>query len=94
MHRLFRAVRRILNEYPNVKAIYPIHMNPLIWKAVDEIFRGGDRIHLIETFDVIDFHNFIAHSYMIFTDSEGIQEETSNLAEMVLVMRDTTERPG
>jgi UDP-N-acetylglucosamine 2-epimerase (non-hydrolysing) len=55
-------------------------MNPLIWKAVDEIFRGGDRIHLTETFDVIDFHNFIAHSYMIFTDSEGIQEETSSLA--------------
>ena len=93
MHNMFKAIRRVLEEYPDVKAIYPIHMNPLVRKAAEEEFSGLDRIHIIEPLDVIDFHNFLARSYMILTDSGGIQEEAPSLAKPVLVMRDTTERP-
>lgn len=93
MHNMFRAIRRIIDEYPNVKAIYPIHMNPVVRKAADEELSGCDRIHIIEPLEVLDFHNFLAKSYMILTDSGGIQEEAPSLGKPVLVMRDTTERP-
>lgn len=93
MHHMFRAIRRIMDEHPDVKAIYPIHMNPVVRKAADEEFGDCDRVHIIEPLDVLDFHNFLARSYMILTDSGGIQEEAPSLGKPVLVMRDTTERP-
>ena len=93
MKNMFRAIRRVLDEHPDVKAIYPIHMNPLVRQTADEILGGEERIHIIEPLDVLDFHNFIARSYMILTDSGGIQEEAPSLGKPVLVMRDTTERP-
>ena len=93
MHNMFRAIRRILDEHPDVKAIYPIHMNPVVRTAAQEELGGCDRIHIIEPLEVLDFHNFLARSYMILTDSGGIQEEAPSLGKPVLVMRDTTERP-
>jgi UDP-N-acetylglucosamine 2-epimerase (non-hydrolysing) len=93
MHHMFRAIRRVMEEHPDVKAIYPIHMNPLVRQAADEELSGCDRIHIIEPLEVLDFHNFLARSYMILTDSGGIQEEAPSLGKPVLVMRDTTERP-
>lgn len=93
MHHMFRAIRRIMDEHPDVKAIYPIHMNPVVRRAAEEELSGCERIHIIEPLEVIDFHNFLARSYMILTDSGGIQEEAPSLGKPVLVMRDTTERP-
>lgn len=93
MHNMFRAIRRVMDEHPDVKAIYPIHMNPVVRKAAEEELGGLDRIHIIEPLEVLDFHNFLAQSYMILTDSGGIQEEAPSLGKPVLVMRDTTERP-
>ncbi len=93
MRQMFRAIRRIIEEHPDVKAIYPIHMNPVVRKAADELLRDCDRIHLIEPLDVLQFHNFLARCYLILTDSGGIQEEAPSLGKPVLVMRDMTERP-
>ena len=93
MHNMFRAIRRVMDEHSDVKAIYPIHMNPVVRAAAEEELRGCDRIHIIEPLDVLDFHNFLARSYLILTDSGGIQEEAPSLGKPVLVMRDTTERP-
>ena len=93
MQNMFRAIRRVMDEHPDVKAIYPIHMNPVVRQTANEILGGDDRIHIIEPLDVLDFHNFMARSYMILTDSGGIQEEAPSLGKPVLVMRDTTERP-
>lgn len=93
MHNMFRAIRRVMEEHPDVKAIYPIHMNPVVRKAAEEELGGLDRVHIIPPLDVLDFHNFLARSYMILTDSGGIQEEAPSLGKPVLVMRDTTERP-
>ena len=93
MHHMFRAIRRIMDEHTDVKAIYPIHMNPVVRKAADEELAGCDRIHIIEPLEVLDFHNFLARSFLILTDSGGIQEEAPSLGKPVLVMRDTTERP-
>ena len=93
MHNMFRAIRRIIDEHPDVCAIYPIHMNPVVREAAREELGDCDRIHIIEPLEVLDFHNFIARSYMILTDSGGIQEEAPSLGKPVLVMRDTTERP-
>ena len=93
MHHMFRAIRRIMDEHKDVKAIYPIHMNPIVRQEADEELSGCDRIHIIEPLEVVDFHNFLAQSYMILTDSGGIQEEAPSLGKPVLVMRDTTERP-
>ncbi|MBE7001293.1 MAG: UDP-N-acetylglucosamine 2-epimerase (non-hydrolyzing) [Ruminococcaceae bacterium] len=93
MHNMFRAIRHVMDEHPDVKAIYPIHMNPVVRKAAEEELGGNDRIHIIEPLDVLDFHNFLANSYLILTDSGGIQEEAPSLGKPVLVMRDTTERP-
>ena len=93
MHHMFRAIRRVMEEHPDVKAIYPIHMNPVVRRAADEELGDCDRIHIIEPLEVLDFHNFLSRSYMILTDSGGIQEEAPSLGKPVLVMRDTTERP-
>ena len=93
MHHMFKAIRRIMDEHPDVKAIYPIHMNPVVRQTADEELSGCDRIHIIEPLDVLDFHNFLSRSFMILTDSGGIQEEAPSLGKPVLVMRDTTERP-
>ncbi len=93
MHHMFRAIRRIVDEHPDVKVIYPIHMNPVVRQAAAEELGEDDRIHIIEPLDVLDFHNFLAHAYLILTDSGGIQEEAPSLGKPVLVMRDTTERP-
>lgn len=93
MRHMFRAIRRVMDEHPDVKAIYPIHMNPLVRKTANDILGDDDRIHIIEPLEVLDFHNFLSRSYLILTDSGGIQEEAPSLGKPVLVMRDTTERP-
>ncbi len=93
MHNMFRAIRRVMDEYPDVKALYPIHMNPVVRQAAEEELSGCDRIHICEPVEVFDCHNIMAQSYMILTDSGGIQEEAPSLGKPVLVMRDTTERP-
>lgn len=97
MRHMFRAIKRVLDEHDDVVAIYPIHMNPAVRSVADEIFGEGEnrdpRIRIIEPLDVLDFHNYMHHSYLILTDSGGIQEEAPSLGKPVLVMRDTTERP-
>ncbi len=93
MHNIFRAVRRIIDEFKDVKVIYPIHLNPVVREIANEEFEGCDRIHLIEPLEVFDFHNFQNKSYLIMSDSGGIQEEAPSLGKPVLVLRDTTERP-
>ena len=93
MKNMFRAIRRVMDEHPDVKAIYPIHMNPIVRNTARSILGDDERIHIIEPLDVLDFHNFMARSYLILTDSGGIQEEAPSLGKPVLVMRDTTERP-
>lgn len=93
MHHMFRAIRRVLDEHPDCKAVYPIHMNPVVRKAAKEELKGCGRIHIIEPIDVFDCHNFEARCYLCLTDSGGIQEECPSYGRPVLVMRDTTERP-
>ena len=93
LHHMFRAIRRIVDEFEDIKVIYPIHMNPVVRQTAKEILGDDDRIRLIEPLEVIDFHNFLSRSYLILTDSGGIQEEAPSLGKPVLVMRDTTERP-
>lgn len=92
MRNMFRAIRRVLDEHPDVKAIYPIHMNPLVRRIAEEELGGSERVRMIEPLDVLDFHNFLARSFLILTDSGGIQEEAPSLGKPVLVMRNTTER--
>ena len=93
MRHMFRAIRRVMDEHPDTKAIYPIHMNPRVRELAGRYLGGDDRIRIIEPLDVIDFHNFMARCHLILTDSGGIQEEAPSLGKPVLVMRDTTERP-
>ena len=93
MYRIFRAIRRIVEEFDDIKVVYPIHMNPKVREVANEIFEGCDKVKLIEPLEVLDFHNFINKSYIILTDSGGIQEEAPSLGKPVLVLRDTTERP-
>ena len=93
MRNMFKAIKRIIDENQDIKAIYPIHMNPIVRETAQNILSNTDRIRIIEPLDVIDFHNFLARSYLILTDSGGIQEEAPSLGKPVLVMRDTTERP-
>ena len=93
MHHMFRAIRRVIEEHPDVKALYPIHMNPVVREAAAQELDGCDRIRLIEPLEVLDCHNLMARSYLILTDSGGIQEEAPSLGKPVLVMRDVTERP-
>lgn len=93
MKHMFRAIKKVMDEHSDVKAIYPIHMNPVVREVANSILGDDERIHIIEPLDVLDFHNFMARSYLILTDSGGIQEEAPSLGKPVLVMRDTTERP-
>lgn len=93
MEQMFRAIRRITEEFPDVKAIYPVHLNPAVRSCAGKYLGDCDRIHLIEPLDVLDFHNFLNRCYLVLTDSGGIQEEAPGLGKPVLVMRDTTERP-
>lgn len=93
MKHMFRAIRRVCDEHPDIKVIYPIHMNPVVREIADSILGDDERIRIIEPLDVLDFHNFLSRSYLILTDSGGIQEEAPSLGKPVLVMRDTTERP-
>ncbi len=93
MRNMFRAVRRVIEEEEDIKVIYPIHKNPRVREIAREILSGTDRVRLIEPLDVVDFHNYMARSYIILTDSGGIQEEAPSLGKPVLVLRDTTERP-
>ncbi len=93
MYHIFRAVKRIVDEFPDIKVVYPIHMNPRVREVANDVLKDCDRVKLIEPLEVVDFHNFINKSYIILTDSGGIQEEAPSLGKPVLVLRDTTERP-
>jgi UDP-N-acetylglucosamine 2-epimerase (non-hydrolysing) len=93
LNNMFRVIKRIVDETPDIKVLYPIHMNPVIREAANTILGNHDRIRIIEPIDVLDFHNFLSRCYLILTDSGGIQEEAPSLGKPVLVMRDTTERP-
>jgi UDP-N-acetylglucosamine 2-epimerase (non-hydrolysing) len=93
MRNMFRAIKRLVEEHEDVQVVYPVHMNPAVREVADEILGHDSRIHLIEPLDVIDFHNFAARTYLILTDSGGVQEEAPSLGVPVLVLRDTTERP-
>ena len=93
MYHIFRAIKRIVDEFADVKVVYPIHMNPKVRQIAKEVFDDCDRVRLIEPLEVFDFHNFQNKSYLIMTDSGGIQEEAPSLGKPVLVLRDTTERP-
>lgn len=93
MRHIFKAIQRIVDEFTDVKVVYPIHLNPKVREIANEVFQGNDRIRLIEPLEVFDFHNFQNQSYLILTDSGGVQEEAPSLGKPVLVLRDTTERP-
>ena len=93
MRGMFKAIKRITDEFPDVKVVYPVHLNPKVRDVANEIFGDDDKVKLIDPLEVIDFHNFLAKSYLILTDSGGIQEEAPSLVKPVLVLRDTTERP-
>ncbi|TQS71269.1 UDP-N-acetylglucosamine 2-epimerase (non-hydrolyzing) [Ornithinibacillus gellani] len=93
MENMFKAIKRIVDEYKDIKVIYPVHMNPIVRKTAADILGNHERVKIIEPLEVLDFHNFLAKSYLILTDSGGIQEEAPSLGKPVLVMRDTTERP-
>ncbi|MDY3002693.1 MAG: UDP-N-acetylglucosamine 2-epimerase (non-hydrolyzing) [Romboutsia timonensis] len=93
MKNMFRAIKRIVEEFDGIQVIYPVHLNPLVRQAADEVLGDNNKVHLIEPLEVLDFHNFLNKSYIIMTDSGGIQEEAPSLGKPVLVLRDTTERP-
>ncbi|MED5049394.1 UDP-N-acetylglucosamine 2-epimerase (non-hydrolyzing) [Bacillus siamensis] len=93
MEHMFKAIRRIADEFSDVQVVYPVHLNPAVREAADRHFGDSERVHLIEPLEVIDFHNFASRSYFILTDSGGVQEEAPSLGKPVLVLRDTTERP-
>ncbi len=93
MKSIFKAVKRIVTEFPDVKVVYPIHKNPVVREIANEIFGDCDKVKLIEPLEVFDFHNFMNKSYIILTDSGGVQEEAPALGKPVLVLRNTTERP-
>lgn len=93
MKRIFLGIKRIVDEYNDVKVVYPIHMNPKVRNVANEVFGNTDRVKLIEPLEVLDFHNFMNKAYIILTDSGGMQEEAPSLGKPVLVLRDTTERP-
>lgn len=93
LRSMFSAVKRVLDEHEDVRAVYPIHPNPVVRQAASEVFKDDDKLQLIEPLNVIDFHNFMSRSYLILTDSGGVQEEAPGFGVPVLVLRDTTERP-
>ena len=90
---MFKAIRRIIDKYDDVKMVYPVHLNPLVVKAANEVFGDSEKIKLIKPLEVVEFHNLLSRSYLILTDSGGIQEEAPSLGKPVIVLRDTTERP-
>ena len=93
MYRMFKAIRRIIDKYDDVKMVYPVHLNPLVVKAANEVFGDSEKIKLIKPLEVVEFHNLLSRSYLILTDSGGIQEEAPSLGKPVIVLRDATERP-
>ena len=93
MHNMFRAIKRIIEKYEDIKVVYPVHLNPIVVNTAEEIFGDCDRVKLIKPLEVLDFHNLLNKSYLILTDSGGIQEEAPSLGKPVIVLRDTTERP-
>lgn len=93
MRQMFKAIRRLIDEFPDIQVVYPVHLNPVVRETADEILGNNPRIHLIDPLEVIDFHNFLAKAHIIMTDSGGIREEAPSLGVPVLVLRDTTERP-
>ena len=93
MYRMFKAIRRIIDKYDDVKMVYPVHLNPLVVKAANEVFGDSEKIKLIKPLEVVEFHNLLSRSYLSLTDSGGIQEEAPSLGKPVIVLRDTTERP-
>lgn len=93
MRNIFKAVKRIVNDMPDIKVVYPVHLNPKVREIANEILAGDDRIKLIDPLEVLDFHNFMKKATIIMTDSGGVQEEAPALGKPVLVLRDTTERP-
>lgn len=93
MRCMFRALQRVVQDFPDVKVLYPIHKNPAVREIAEEVLGKIERVRMIEPLDVIDFHNFMAKSYLILTDSGGVQEEAPSMGKPVLVMRETTERP-
>ena len=93
MRNMFRAIKRIVEKYDDIKVVYPVHLNPIVKETANEVFGDCDRVKLINPLEVIDFHNLLNRSYLILTDSGGIQEEAPSLGKPVIVLRDTTERP-
>ena len=93
MRQFFKAIRKLTEEFPDVKVIYPVHLNPKVQETAKEVFGDSDKVKLIEPLDVLDFHNFMERAYFIMSDSGGVQEEAPSLGKPVLVLRDTTERP-
>lgn len=93
MRRVFKTLKSVLADYPDVELVYPVHLSPAVQKAAKDILANTERIHLIEPLDVMDFHNLANKSYFIMSDSGGVQEEAPSLGKPVLVLRDTTERP-
>ena len=93
MYRMFKAIRRIIDKYDDVKMVYPVHLNPLVVKAANEVFGDSEKIKLIKPLEDVEFHNLLSRSYLILTDSGGLQEEAPSLGKPVIVLRDTTERP-
>ena len=93
MRQMFQAIKKLVDEFADIQVVYPVHLNPVVRNIATEILGNDPRIHLIEPLEVIDFHNFLSRSYMVLTDSGGIQEEAPSLGVPVLVLRDTTERP-
>ena len=93
MKNMFRAIKRIIEEFDDIQVVYPVHLNPLVRQDANEVLGDNNKVHLIEPLEVLDFHNFLNKSHIIMTDSGGIQEEAPSLGKPVLVLRDTTERP-
>lgn len=93
MKNMFRAIKRIIEKYEDIKVVYPVHLNPIVVQTAEEVFGDCDRVKLIKPLEVLDFHNLLNKSYLILTDSGGIQEEAPSLGKPVIVLRDTTERP-
>ena len=93
MRNMFRAIKRIIEKYDDIKVVYPVHLNPIVVQTAEEIFGDCERVKLIKPLEVLDFHNLLNKSYLILTDSGGIQEEAPSLGKPVIVLRDTTERP-
>ena len=93
MYQMFYAIKRIVEKYPDVKVVYPVHLNPIVVQTAEEVFGDCERVRLIKPLEVVEFHNLLNKSYLILTDSGGIQEEAPSLGKPVIVLRDTTERP-